>query len=238
MVLEQLQKTANLTLNTFFREKKREKKNSNSPPRTPQNIGDAKKTPLAPHIFASASLSQSASLPFPARVLSRRVVPGLRRLRRAGGAGAGRAGHHGRARAVGQLQPGKEAQAAVPRAAVQGGAHLLQHDAVQGVRPQGVPQASVPGGPQLRGGRSSGREEGSRWEVRPRRAEEGWRLTAASGVHPELQDLLRFDVAVASRSGGASSGATAPAAGGGDARLAHSDGGLHYVASDGAQLKV
>jgi hypothetical protein len=74
----------------------------------------------------------------------------------------------------------------VPRAAVQGDAHLLQHQPLQDVRPQGVPQAPLPRRPRLRRDREEGRRA-----VRPRREQEGPRQHGHAAAHrPYLQDVL------------------------------------------------
>jgi hypothetical protein len=67
---------------------------------------------------------------------------------------------------------------------VQGDAHLLQHQPVQDVRPQGVPQAPVPRRPRLRGGCEEGRA------VRPRREEEGRQQYGHAAARPYPQDVL------------------------------------------------
>ena len=86
----------------------------------------------------------------------------------------------------GRCDPARKRKPACP-APVQGGAHVLQQDPLQGVRPGGVPEAPVPAGPCLRKG---GPRRGA--VRRPRRAAgEGRRPAAAGGVRPELQDLLR-----------------------------------------------
>ncbi|XBI81083.1 hypothetical protein VPH35_090079 [Triticum aestivum] len=78
----------------------------------------------------------------------------------------------------------------MPRAALQGDTHLLQHEPLQGVRAEAVPQAPVPRGPRVlarvAGGGRRRREEGRR--LRPRRAEDkGRRWVGAAAVDPEFQ---------------------------------------------------